>query len=314
MTKASVIICTHNPREGYLRRVLEGLRQQTLPPTEWELLLVDNASATPLADRIDLSWHPRARHVREEELGLTPARLRGISESTSEILVFVDDDTLLARNYLEEALFVGAEWPFVGAWGGSCIPEYETPLPNWVRSEVWRLTVLHVEVDVWSNLREGFDSIPAGAGMCIRRDVGNHFIEWCRLNRRSKALDRTGAELIGYGDVALAHCAIDLGLGTGRSKRLQLTHLIPATRLTINYFVRHAESDAYSLMMFRVIRGLPIEKPARLSVLGRFRWFIHRRLNRTPREQFEIQRAHMRGLEKGYEATVSYLRSAQSDV
>src|SRR5271170_3727335 len=102
--ECSVIICTHNPRQDYLRLTLEGLEKQTLPKERWELLLIDNASKEPLAGKWDLSWHPNARHIREEELGLTPARLRGIKESKGGLLVFVDDDNVLEVNYLETAL------------------------------------------------------------------------------------------------------------------------------------------------------------------------------------------------------------------
>src|SRR5271155_5863652 len=101
MPRLSAIICAHNPREDYLRRVLDGLRAQTLPLEQWELLLIDNASGVSVADRFDLSWHPLGRHIREEELGLTPARLCGMKESKAEILVLVDDDTVLDPDYLE---------------------------------------------------------------------------------------------------------------------------------------------------------------------------------------------------------------------
>ena len=37
-------------------------------------------SKEDLAERFDLSWHPHAHQIREHELGLTPARLRGIGE------------------------------------------------------------------------------------------------------------------------------------------------------------------------------------------------------------------------------------------
>ena len=73
----SVIVCTHNPRPHYLTRVLEALRDQTLPIEQWELLIIDNASHQPLTETSwDLSWHPRARIVREEELGIAAARVR----------------------------------------------------------------------------------------------------------------------------------------------------------------------------------------------------------------------------------------------
>jgi glycosyltransferase involved in cell wall biosynthesis len=43
LLKVSVVICTHNSRRGYLVRVLDALKAQTLPREQWELLLIDNA-------------------------------------------------------------------------------------------------------------------------------------------------------------------------------------------------------------------------------------------------------------------------------
>ena len=104
----SVIICTHNPRADYLGRTLDGLRSQELSAGEWELVLVDNASPEPVAPRFDLGWHPRARVVVEPEMGLTAARLRGISEASAPLLVFVDDDNVLSADYLKRALSLAA--------------------------------------------------------------------------------------------------------------------------------------------------------------------------------------------------------------
>jgi glycosyltransferase involved in cell wall biosynthesis len=299
--RASAIICTHNPREDYLQRVLEGLRLQSLPTAEWELLLVDNRSTEPVSTKFDLSWHPNAHHIREEELGLTSARLRGIEDSVAEILVFVDDDTVLAPDYLEQTVIIGTEWPFVGVWGGRVVPEYEKPLPAWVGEEIWRLTVVDVKEDVWSNLREGYDTKPVGAGMCVRRSVGLRFAEWQRQCKGQNVKDRTGTDLVGYGDMDISLSALDIGLGTGRSTKLQLTHLIPAGRLTLDYFLRHAEGDAASSMTFRASRGLPISEPRPLSWLHQLRWFVHRLKNRVSREKYEIQKAHYRGLQKGWQ-------------
>ena len=100
----SVVICTHNPRTDYLGRCFAALEVQTLPRERWDLLVIDNACDEPLAPRLDLAWHPGARLVREDTLGLTPARLRGIQEATGPLLVFVDDDNVLDTDYLEVAL------------------------------------------------------------------------------------------------------------------------------------------------------------------------------------------------------------------
>src|SRR5258708_1239602 len=109
MLELSVVICAHNPRPHYLRRVLEALRSQTLPKQQWEL-----------------HWQLNGRHFLENELGLSAGRQRGIRESSGTVLVFVDDDNVLDANYLSTALSIGKEWPRLGTWGsGATIPEFE---------------------------------------------------------------------------------------------------------------------------------------------------------------------------------------------
>ena len=48
-SEISVVICTHNPQLNYLNKVLTALKSQTLSPTQWQLLLVDNASDSVLS-------------------------------------------------------------------------------------------------------------------------------------------------------------------------------------------------------------------------------------------------------------------------
>lgn len=113
----SVITCSHNPQPDYLKQVIDALRNQTLDQQRWEYWLIDNVSDDALEASVDLSWHPNARHVREEKLGLTHARLRGIHESNGQVLVFVDDDNVLDADYLEQVCKISAAWPILGAWG-----------------------------------------------------------------------------------------------------------------------------------------------------------------------------------------------------
>jgi glycosyltransferase involved in cell wall biosynthesis len=67
-----------------------------------------------LRDAWDISWHPRGRHVREDEIDVTAARMRGIRESSGDLLVFVDDDNVLAPDFLKRALLVLRRHPFLG--------------------------------------------------------------------------------------------------------------------------------------------------------------------------------------------------------
>ena len=99
--QVSVIIPTHNPDLGRLRRTLSGLRAQTLPADEWEILVVDNASVPALEVELVREFAPaNLRVVREPRLGLTSARRRGFTEARAPLCVLVDDDNLLAPDYL----------------------------------------------------------------------------------------------------------------------------------------------------------------------------------------------------------------------
>jgi hypothetical protein len=75
--------------------------------------------------------------------------------------------------------------------------------------------------------------------------------------------------------------------------------LIPAARLTLDYFVRHAEGDATSMLLYRAGRGLPIRELARHSWLKSIIWWLHCFKNRVPLEHRAIHAAHLRGIKRG---------------
>jgi glycosyltransferase involved in cell wall biosynthesis len=242
----SVVLCSHNPRADYLSRTLDALRRQSLPCAAWELLLIDNASDAPLAGRFDLSWHPHGRVVREETLGLTPARLRGFRESHGDLIVMVDDDNLLAPDYLEVALKLAAACPFLGVFGGSLDPEFEQPPPEWTRPYWGCIAIRPVQRSVWSNDIDHWESTPSGAGMCVRRDVAERYARDMEMNPLRKALDRTGQSLVSGGDLDLAWTACAMGAGMGQFGELKLKHLIPPERLTEEYLCRMHEGKGYT--------------------------------------------------------------------
>ena len=190
--QASIIICAHNPRPAYLTRVLDALHAQTLPLAEWELLVIDNASTEPLAGRFDISWHPSGRHVREDELGLTPARLRGIGESKADVVIFVDDDNVLDVHYLATAVEIGQTWPILGAWGGHVEGEFEVEPAEWTKA-YWIHLAIRPCINIrWSNNPDDWESVPVGAGLCIRRRVAEIYVAELKVSVTRRKLDRTG--------------------------------------------------------------------------------------------------------------------------
>lgn len=285
-----VIICTHNARPDYFARCLAGLRTQALPVARWNLLIVDNLSDRPVAGAIDLSWHPSARLVSEPTLGLTPARLRGIRESRADLLVLVDDDNVLAPDYLQRAVAIADEYPFLGAWSGQCLPEFEAPPPQWTRPYWGTLCIREFDKDVWSNLPLLPETMPCGAGLCVRRPAALHYLGLYDRGARSVILDRVGASLVSGGDNDLAACACDLNLGVGLFCALKLTHLIPPQRLTEDYLCRLVEGIEYSAAILMAERGQPA--PPR-GLIGKTADLMRVLRRRGPHRN--IQRAVFRG-------------------
>ncbi len=291
MVDISVIICTHNPRPDYLRRVLDALDAQTLPKESWELLLIDNASKTPLAETWEMPWHPGARHIREDELGLTPARLRGIRESCGDILVYVDDDNVLAPNYLQLAHALLMEHPYLGVIGAGIVkPEFAVQPPSELVPYLGYLALRRVSRDLWSANTDDLACVPWGCGLCVRRQVTDSYRQLVKRLRVIELLDRRGDQLFGDGDVAFSWASVAAAQGFGVFLALHVTHLISADRLTQRYFLRLAHDGSFSAGILHYLRAgiLPgnshsrIEEWVRLILHGirrglfamRFKWAV----------------------------------------
>ena len=289
----SVILCTKDPRPHHMRRTIEGLRTQIAPKDSWELILIDNASHTPVAEFCDLSWHSGARVVQEGTVGLTNARLRGIVEARGEILVFVDDDTVLAPDFLVETARIADAWPTIGAWGGRVRGEYDHNPETWVHRYQSLLTIRELDRDRWSSFPTP-GAIPCGAGLCVRRAVGQAYLAALEAQPSRRLLDRRGTLLGSCGDLDLAFCAVDLELGIGRFLALEVVHLIPRSRTTLTYLEKAQEWNAFSEVVLRRARGWTVDRPSRAR-----RMIEYARAMRLPAIDRRMRIAWLRGQQGG---------------
>jgi glycosyltransferase involved in cell wall biosynthesis len=246
MADISVILCTHNPRENYLRRTLEALRAQTLVIKQWELLILDNASNPAIETLIDITWHQNARILVESELGKNAALSRGILHSAGALVIIVDDDNVLDPDYLTNALQIYKDYPFLGAFGGSIEAESEVDPPLSILPYREGLAIRRIEGDHWSNAREWSEATPFGAGMCVRREVAELYLDRVRKDRIRFALGPKGTSLGRGEDTDMAWTSFSLNKGTGCFARLRLTHLISKDRLTESYVERLYTGLAYA--------------------------------------------------------------------
>jgi len=279
----SVVLPSHNPRRDFVNSVLEALRGQTLPTSQWELIVVDNNSEQPLADLLNLTWHPGATILREEELGLTRARLAGFKHAHGDVAVLVDDDNVLASDYVEKAIRISTEFPYLGTWSGQVELKLENP-DNLPPPQLRHLLCeRRVEAPIWSNDRRHVAATPWGAGMCIRREVFTAYAEATRNNPRRLQLDLHGRGLAYGGDTDIAYTGCSIGLGMGVFPELKITHLIPEERCTLPYLLRNLEAHAYSEVLHHWV-NTGVIPAARADLKGHAsawaRWFLSDPLER----------------------------------
>lgn len=251
--KVSVIICTYKPRKDHLERTLKGLRDQSVGKDAWELVIVDNSPGRGLEDVVDLSWHCSAKITHEKNLGLAHARIRGMKESTGDILIFVDQDNILAPDYLETSIKLINANQELGAIGGRILPEYEIDPPEWFCRAGVSLACRDlgdtIKIGFWSdaNNREYPIFSPVGAGMVLQSKSIVPYIEKYKKDFNSFFTGRAGSSLASGEDNDLIMNLLEHGWGVGYFPQLKLTHLIPAERLEVSYLARlnHASSKTW---------------------------------------------------------------------
>lgn len=107
--KASVIIPTHN-RADKLADMLDHLRRQSLASDNFEIIVVDDGSSPPVT-LAEGARGPRCTLLRMEGLERSAARNRGAGIAEGEVLIFVDDDTVVRHDFVASHLGAHAEWP-----------------------------------------------------------------------------------------------------------------------------------------------------------------------------------------------------------
>jgi glycosyltransferase involved in cell wall biosynthesis len=243
----AVVIPTARPDLDRLRRTLAALRGQTLAVSQWEAVLVDNTPEHPAELGNFLDGWTNLRLVREPQPGLTHARRCGIHATRAAGIVFVDDDNVLAPDYLAHAMRIFSSHPKLGAFGGRSLPEFGRPPEPW-QTEFFPLLALRdpgPDVQIWPKHDQSTRSEvaqypltagPIGAGMAVRRAA---LESWLNDESAGHTLpDRQAGELSSGGDNDIVLSIVRAGWTVGYFPELVLTHLIPGARLEAEYLAR----------------------------------------------------------------------------
>jgi glycosyltransferase involved in cell wall biosynthesis len=297
----SVIICTYNPDQARLDRVLAALNAQTLARDRWELIVVDNASTAPVDVSI-ADVGPRV--VPEPRQGLSWARFTGVSEARHPLVVFVDDDNVLDPGYLSAAASIASAHPTLGAFGGRSIPDWEggAAPPVWIAEFHGNLALRDLGseeiIQAWVAGGPFPTAAPIGAGMVARKDAMarwmSAFADGARIS------DRRGRELTSGGDNDIVITILEQGYSVGYFPDLVLTHIIPAARLEVAHQGRLSRGIAKSWVEVLALHDLNPWKPIApwTRPLRQARAWLHHRPWESPARfvRFNAACGHFDGL------------------
>jgi len=253
MITLSVMIPTRN-RSSLLRKLLESLKKQTCSQDEFEIIIVDNGS-TDETKTVAETFFSEFKHIKyffEEKPGLHEGRHRGLKESSSDILVYCDDDIEPLPTWLE-AKKESFKDPDVVLVGGKNLPKWESVPPKWIKD--------------W--YEEGNSNGKCLGSLSIL-DFGDEFIEidpnyiWgCNFSIRKQTLIDAGGfhpdsmpeELKffrGDGESHVTRWIKEKGLKAVYNPQGSVFHFVPRSRMTLDYFKKRSFnqgiSDSFSYM------------------------------------------------------------------
>jgi hypothetical protein len=174
----------------------------------------------------------------------------------------VDDDNVLAPDYLAAAWTIFCDRPTFGAFGGNAYPRWEAgPPPGWTAPFHQFLALRNLGGEILHAGGESFGPAfsPNGAGMCVRIEVALAYADHMRNSPQRRQLDRNGKNLGAHGDHDLAWESFPLGLEVAFIPSLTLEHIIPPSRLTRRYLGALLYGMSFSAVAFCADRGLPCD-------------------------------------------------------
>ena len=241
----TVAIPTYN-RARTLRQTLEGVAGQDFPRDQLEVLVIDNNSTDGTRGVVAgfAGAAPAPRLILETRQGLDHARNRAIAEASGEIVLFADDDILVAPDWIRQMLAPFASDPEgrIGAVGGEVIPVFPDGLPAWLAD--WH-SPLAFRPDAGPICAA---QSPMGANLAFRKSV------FAKVGLFRTELDRAAGNFFSGGDTEMIRRVREAGWAVWFAPAAAVRHQMPAGRTTFRYAARHAFDSARSRVIDRAGR------------------------------------------------------------
>ncbi len=241
--RVEIAICTCN-RAAMLARTLQRLCEIDMPEHAVSRCLVIDNNCTDETSQIVESFTDRLniRRLQEPLQGHVHARNRAVSAAEGDLMLWLDDDVLVADQWLSEYVRAAAEQPQVAFWGGPIIPRFERGRPAWIEQN-WALVKGCFACRDLGDKEFDFTDrqLPYGANFAIRLPIQKQYRFAARLGRS--------------GDLVLGEDELDLFrrlLADGRQGRwlplAGVEHWIDAARASTRFIARYFEGQGQALV------------------------------------------------------------------
>ena len=251
----TVVVCTHDRPED-LGRCLQALADCDAGV---DVVVVDSASNPPCSSLVAsfAGSISALTYLYEPQPGLSRARNAGLRAATTELVAFVDDDAVVARDWAQRIAAPFAD-ETVACVGGRCEPAFASARPRWLSDRLLQ----YAGITRFREAREARQrrDYPFGANVAFRRGPLLHaggFSE--RLGRTSRTL------LSGEESLAIDRLR-EAGWRVWLEPSAVVEHTVAADRCTSRYYwrrlwwqgVTRARASPSPVLTLRLLVALPL--------------------------------------------------------
>jgi len=272
--RISLIVCTYN-RADILPRCLQAAKAQTLAASEYEIIVVDNASVDNTRAIVE-QW-PEIRYLYCPHRGLSQARNTGAHAAKAPIVTYIDDDAIAEPDLLEKILATFAGHADAGCVGGRIDIHLPPSLPAWYSKHF---------AGYYSEFNPGYADVqlvaelweyPFGANVSYRLEALER-IGYFNLN-----MGRVGKNTSGGEELDAEYRIAQAGYGIYYTPHARVEHIIMPDRLKWSHIANSARAAGrnwayYELELMHL----------KWSVRGDVRMFIGTVARMINRENFHV--------------------------
>lgn len=247
-----------------LSDAIQSLLSQTLPPDQYEIVIVDNRSTDDTAAVVQ-AWQEshgieRIRLLYEPHMGLSHARNRAVRAARGETIAFIDDDGMADAGWLAELLEAYKTFPDAWAIGGKIVPVWEGARPSWLTDDLLpQLSMLDIGSTARS-LAEG-EELLYGTNCSFRRCAFDE------LGLFRTDLGRYGYQMLGSEETEFQIRILGHGKSVIYTPNAVVHHRVTPERLRRRYFIALAYGKGrtrarllpadyqFSALCWQIVRG-----------------------------------------------------------